>query len=225
MNIFRLLGDISHLASFFFLLKRLHERKSSIGLSYKTLELFLIVFVCRYLDLFTTFVSLYNSLMKVTYIGITGFIVYLMRYQDPFKSTYEAKLDTYLHWKFAAAPAAVLGLVFNETRWGHYSVSHNLFEVIWAFSIWLEALAILPQLILLQRHGCVEALTSNYIATLGAYRAFYILNWVYRHFTEPHFHWGISLFAGLLQTAFYADFFWYWVKAKRSGEKHVYLPS
>ncbi len=55
-----------------------------------------------------------------------------------------------------------------------------LFEVMWAFSIWLEAIAICPQLILLQRNKSAENLTASYMASLGAYRALYILNWIYR---------------------------------------------
>lgn len=55
MNIFRLLGDLAHLASFLLLLLRLRERKSAVGISLKTQELYLIVFCARYLDLFTNF--------------------------------------------------------------------------------------------------------------------------------------------------------------------------
>ena len=55
-----------------------------------------------------------------------------------------------------------------------------LFEVLWAFSEYLEAIAIMPQLIMTQRHGGVENITSWYIATLGAYRGLYICNWVFR---------------------------------------------
>jgi hypothetical protein len=36
------------------------------GISLKTQELFLIVFCTRYLDLFTRFIGLYNSTMKVS---------------------------------------------------------------------------------------------------------------------------------------------------------------
>jgi hypothetical protein len=43
-------------------------------------------------------------------------------------------------------------------------------QVLWAFSIWLEAVAIAPQLIMLQRHKSVENITSYYVASLGAYR-------------------------------------------------------
>lgn len=51
-------------------------------------------------------------------------------------------------------------------------------QCLWTFSIYLEAVAILPQLIVLQRYREVENLTGHYIFFLGAYRALYILNWV-----------------------------------------------
>ena len=38
-------------------------------------------FVCHYLDLFTTYYSLYNSVMKILYIVSTGYIVYMIRYK------------------------------------------------------------------------------------------------------------------------------------------------
>ncbi|KAJ4869225.1 ER lumen protein retaining receptor protein [Raphanus sativus] len=57
----------------------------------------------------------------------------------------------------------------------------------WAFSIYLEAVAILPQLVLLQRSGNVDNLTGQYVLFLGAYRGLYIVNWIYRYFTEDHF--------------------------------------
>jgi len=88
--------------------------------------------------------------------------------------------------------------------------SHSL----WAFSIWLEAIAIVPQLILLQRHKCVENITSWYVFSLGAYRGLYIVNWVYRYFTEPHYRSWIAWIAGTVQTLFYADFFYYFALCK-----------
>ena len=42
-------------------------------------------------------------------------------------------------------------------------------------------MAILPQIFLLQRTGGeADALSSHYIGALGAYRALYLFNWVYR---------------------------------------------
>ena len=65
MNIFRLIGDMSHLFSFFVLLYRIFSSKSVAGISLKTQELYCIIFVARYLDIFWNFISLYNTIMKV----------------------------------------------------------------------------------------------------------------------------------------------------------------
>ena len=51
----------------------------------------------------------------------------------------------------------------------------------WSFSIFLESVAILPQMFLLQRLGEAETITTHYIFALGAYRALYLLNWIYRY--------------------------------------------
>lgn len=84
-------------------------------------------------------------------------------------------------------------------------------QILWTFSIYLEAVAIVPQLILLQRHGEVENLTSNYVVMLGAYRGCYVLNWIYRAATEKAYHFIWLMFiAGMVQTALYVDFFYYY---------------
>lgn len=49
------------------------------GISFKTQELYVAVFLTRYLDLFWNWVSLYNTLMKVFFIASSCYTVYLMR--------------------------------------------------------------------------------------------------------------------------------------------------
>ena len=41
------------------------------GLSLRTLELYLLLFCCRYLDLFWNFLSLYTYLLKVIYVVLS----------------------------------------------------------------------------------------------------------------------------------------------------------
>jgi hypothetical protein len=149
--------------------------------------------------------------MKVLYIGSTASIIYTIKFQEPIKSTYDKSQDTFLHWKFAAAPCAALALITHLIGSGF--AEFDLLELLWTFSIYLESIAILPQLIVLQRYREVENLTGNYIFFMGAYRALYILNWIYRAHTEPHYkhHW-VVYFCGVLQTLLYADFFYYYVK-------------
>ena len=190
----------------------------AIGISVRTHELFLLVFITRYLDLFTSFYSIYNSVMKVLYIVATGSIVYTIRFQEPIKSTYDKGQDTFLHWKYAAAPCGVLSVVTHLIGSGFSDFS--IIDLLWTFSIYLESIAILPQLIVLQRYREVENLTGNYIFFMGAYRALYIVNWIYRAHTEKNYkhHW-VVYFCGVLQTILYADFFYYYFQSKSKGGK------
>jgi ER lumen protein retaining receptor len=161
--------------------------------------------------------------MKVLYIATSASIIYTIRFQEPIKSTYDKAQDTFLHWKFAVAPTAVVALLTHLMGAG--AKNFDLMELLWTFSIYLEAIAILPQLIVLQRYREVENLTGNYIFFMGSYRALYIVNWIYRAHTEPHYkhHW-VVYFCGVLQTLLYADFFYYYVKSKSKGGKFT-LPT
>ncbi|KAG6508876.1 hypothetical protein ZIOFF_034258 [Zingiber officinale] len=269
MNIFRLAGDMTHLMSVLVLLLKIHTIKSCagkfypyssfnpvriwfrFGISLKTQELYALVFATRYLDIFTDFISVYNTIMKLIFLGSSFSIVLYIRRHKIVRRSYDKDQDTFRHF-FLVLPCLLLALVINE--------KFTLKEVMWTFSLFLEAVAILPQLVLLQRTKNIDNLTGQYVFLLGlrvkvglkwkqharwyckekeccqwgyakilffgtiaiedrrinsgydcvAYRAFYILNWIYRYFTEPHYvHW-ITWISGLVQTLLYADFFYYY---------------
>jgi len=82
-----------------------------LGISYKTQVLYVIVFCTRYLDLFTNFVSIYNTVMKVFFISSSIFIVYLMRYK--LQATWQPSLDTF-KVEYLLAPSAALALMINH---------------------------------------------------------------------------------------------------------------
>lgn len=196
MNIFRIVADLSHLASSFILLYSIESHKSIVGLSLKTQILYVVVFVLRYTDLFTSYVSLYNTAMKLVFISTSCYTVYLMT--KKYHKTIREDIDTF-PLKFLLGPVAVASLVITH--------AYTLREVTWAFSIWLESVAIIPQLYMLQRTGSAENITSHYIFALGIYRALYIPNWIYRYFVEGSFD-GVAVLAGVLQTVVYSDFFY-----------------
>lgn len=220
MNIFRLLGDLSHVASIFILLLRLIATRSANGISLRTQELFLMVFITRYLDLFVgPHYGLYNSIMKVLYISVTGYIVYMIRFTEPFKSKYDTSQDTFLHIHFAVLPCALLAILTMLIQY-----SFNPVEFLWTFSIYLESLAIVPQLVVLHKYREVENLDGHYIFFMGAYRGLYILNWVYRSYYEEFYHHNWIVYAaGFLQTMLYVDFFYYYIISKYYGSK-ITLP-
>lgn len=213
---------MSHVFSIILLVLRLRVAKNAHGISCRTHELFLLVFVTRYLDLVTTYYSLYNSFMKVLYISATASVIYMIKFQQPICSTYDKAQDTFRHWEFAVVPCGVISLITHAFG-SHFHL--HVIEWLWTFSIYLESIAILPQLILLQRYHEVENLTGNYIFFMGAYRALYILNWIYRAYNEAYYHHHLIVyFCGVLQTLLYVDFFYYYVKSKTKGGKFT-LPT
>jgi len=221
MNLFRLGGDLLHLASIFILLLKILTSKNCRGISLKTQALYLLVFVTRYIDLAYNFNSMYNWIMKVIFIGSAAVIVYLMKFKRPYCETYDAKLDTF-NVLLVIVPCFLLSLKFNEYL--------SFTEVMWTFSVYLEAVAILPQLIVVHmfakdHRGFVENLTSHYVFALGGYRVLYLMNWVWRYFTEYGYKHVIVWVAGVVQTLFYVDFFYYYLKAYvTSGDGRMVLP-
>ena len=75
--------QVSHVVSIVVLALRLNATKSAVGISLKTQELYLIVFVARYADLFSHFYSYYNTLMKIAFITSTAAIIYTVRFRAP----------------------------------------------------------------------------------------------------------------------------------------------
>ena len=83
------------------------------GVSLKTQELYAIVFATRYLDIFTTFVSVYNIFMKLVFLGSSFSIVWYMRYHKAVQRTYDREQDTFRHW-FLVLPCLLLALLIHE---------------------------------------------------------------------------------------------------------------
>ena len=87
-----------------------------------------------------------------------------------------------------------------------------MLQFLWTFSILLEAVAILPQLFLLRKCNKIDVLTADYICLLGVYRALYMINWLWRWFTEENYYNWIGWICGIIQTILYLDFFYYYLK-------------
>jgi len=139
---------------------------------------------------------LYNTVFKLVFIASSSYTVYLML--NDYKPTHDPNIDTF-KVQYLLGASALLGCALPY--------KYTPTEILWAFSIWLESVAILPQLFMLQRTGEAETITTHYIFALGAYRTLYIPNWVYRYFAEGYFD-PIAVAAGIVQTVLYSDFFY-----------------
>jgi len=75
-------------------------------------------------------------------------------------------------------------------------------EVLWTFSIYLESVCIIPQLYMIKQIGIISSDQIIYLSFLGAYRALYIFNWIYRYETE-YFYDVLADVGGFIQTTIY----------------------
>ncbi|CAL5870132.1 uncharacterized protein PFLUO_LOCUS4367 [Penicillium psychrofluorescens] len=216
-NVFRILGDCSHLSSICILIWAIHRNRSAEGISLLTQILYALVFVTRYLDLFapdlwgdSSWHVMWNVSFKIFYLLTSFYIVYLM--MKVFPRTRERERA----WKFgiwSVGGAVVLSpisiLIFERGFPPHWFL-----ELTWAFSIILESVCVLPQLILLRQTTVPTVIDSYYLLTLGSYRAFYFLNWLVRGFGSGTWD-PIAFIFGIVQTAFYLDFAWVYYTRQR----------
>lgn len=84
-----------------------------VGISLKTQELYAIVFATRYLDIFTDFISLYNTVMKLIFLGSSFSIVWYMRSHKIVRRSYDKDQDTFRHL-FLILPCLLLALIVHE---------------------------------------------------------------------------------------------------------------
>ncbi|KAA0706010.1 C-Jun-amino-terminal kinase-interacting protein 4 [Triplophysa tibetana] len=195
MNIFRLTGDLSHLAAIIILLLKIWKTRSCAGISGKSQILFALVFTTRYLDLLTSFISLYNTGMKMIYIGCAYATVYLI--YAKFRATYDGNHDTF-RVEFLVVPVGGLSFLVN----------HDFSPL---------------ELFMISKTGEAETITTHYLFCLGVYRALYLFNWIWRFYFEGFFDM-IAIVAGVVQTILYCDFFYLYVtkaenKSRTRGRK------
>jgi ER lumen protein retaining receptor len=81
------------------------------GISGKSQILFAIVYLTRYLDLFTTFISFYNTFMKMIFLMSSFGTLYLMYLK--FRATYDHNHDSF-RIEFLLIPCALLSLLINH---------------------------------------------------------------------------------------------------------------
>lgn len=133
------------------------------------------MFLTRYVDLFWNFHSLYNTIMKIFFISSSLYTYVFFFFACAYTQTSQTRCYL-VAWRFRATrdvindvcrpeyiivPCAILALIFNY--------EFILTEIVWSFSIYLESVAIMPQLFLLQKTGEGDNITAHYMFALGLY--------------------------------------------------------
>jgi hypothetical protein len=84
---------------------------SLLGISGKSQILFAVVYLSRYLDLFTTFISVYNTFMKFVFVVSSLGTLYMMYMK--FRATYDHNHDSF-RIEFLLVPCVILALLINH---------------------------------------------------------------------------------------------------------------
>jgi len=227
------LSSIVQCLGFFLLSIKVRYDKSVSGLSSKSLEMYVIFFVFR----------LSSTLLKNGYLPIdrSGDWVYqtadvfsmivvlqlLYAMHKTFPDTYQAQHDTLNIFK--AIPVCMFIGIFIK---GDLN-SSPFFDWVWAVSMLLDTISMLPQLFLLTKMGGkVETMTAHFIACICVSRAMSFAFWLYGYSEiMPQGHTvnvaGYSIIVcHFLQLLLCADFMYYYLKGMISGgSRSVMLPN
>lgn len=134
------------------------------------------MFVARYLDIFTgMYVSLYTIIMKVFYIlgsFATVFILLLAFWTTATTPNEKRIVRTIV---YTVLTCFVLGMVF------HYGDNSNFTEIWWAFSIYLGAVADIPQLVEYYNSEERDTTLTAYLILIFTSCIFQALSWPLRY--------------------------------------------
>lgn len=212
-NIFRYLADFSHLISVCILLYKMFSKRSCHGVSLKTQFAYLVVFLTRYINADFFDPPLYNILFKIFYISSSLACCILMKWgPSEIRYSYEDRHDTF-RVSFIFLLSAVLALITMP----YNNVSFFLF----AYSLWVESFAIIPQIFLMVRTSNFDIMNREYVFFLSIYRLLYLLNWIYKLVTDTGKTLHVVWITGIVQTLIYSDFIFEYVKLKVSGSSAV----
>ncbi|KAJ9511505.1 hypothetical protein QJQ45_029833, partial [Haematococcus lacustris] len=142
------------------LLIRLFSPRGVSGVSLVTQELYLIVYVSRYLELLALYRGLADTLAKILKIGLALAVVVLMRYSGAAASYAESAQYDSVPRLALLLPTFGLAVVFNKFA--------AIVEIMHQFSWYLEALVLLPQFVLLWRKAKYDAWLPVLLALMGA---------------------------------------------------------
>mmetsp|Transcript_33644 Transcript_33644/g.49464 ORF Transcript_33644/g.49464 Transcript_33644/m.49464 type:complete len:366 (+) Transcript_33644:138-1235(+) len=232
-------GSLSRMFGFGILNVKTFKTQRASGISIKSLQLYCIVFVCRlssiirhegYLPYDKSGDWLYHVLEFMA-LAFTASALYGCL--GPFKKSYQAEFDTFgeIHVPpgfgavYLAVPCLILAILIHPGL-----NSDFMSDVAWTFAMYLESMALVPQLFMFQRQtsGVVELLTAHFVFALGFGRVLEFVFWAYSYHElssgGSNFIGYIALFAQFTQLVLMLDFFWYYYQAVKNATPLV-LPS
>ncbi len=227
-SFFLVLSSLVQTCAFLIILVKVTNYQSCSGLSANTLICYAILLFARltstlflpgYLPSDSSVSWLYQ-LSDTLSLLICCLLIYLIYFK--YKETSDILLDNKIPFYFLVIPCYALSIWFRS------SLNNNTFcDINWAFSMYLEAIAIFPQILLFSiKKGQIESFTSHYVALCGLSRLFSLIFWwdTYEELISDDLYFGkyVGYFiigSQILQLIIMADYYYLYFKSILKGQE------
>ncbi|XP_027114376.1 uncharacterized protein [Coffea arabica] len=225
-NHFFIASEAVHFLGIMVLIYKLTTQKTCSGVSLKSQELTAIFLAVRLCCSFFMEGDIHTVLDFATLVS-TLWVIYMIRFK--LKSTYIAELDN-MPIYYLVVPCAILAVISRP-----YTYHALIYRILWAFCAYLESVAVLPQLRMMQNAKMIEPFTAHYVFALGVARFLSCANWIiqvydtsgkYLFVLGGGYLWvAMVLLSEIVQTFILADFCYYYVKSViMNGQLLVTMP-
>ena len=227
-SFFLVLSSIVQTSAFVIILLKVTDRQNVSGLSANTLICYSILLFARltstlfypgYLPNDSSGSWLYQ-LSDIISMLICCLLIYLLYFK--YRETSDLILDNKIPFYFLVVPSYLLAMFVKS------NLNNNFFcDTNWAFSMYLETVAIFPQILLFTiKKGQIEKFTSHFVALCGLNRLFSLIFWCDTYdelnHSESFFGAYIGYFiigAQILQLLIMADYYYLYFKSILKGNE------
>ena len=227
-SFFLVLSSIVQTSAFVIILLKVTDRQNVSGLSANTLICYSILLFARltstlfypgYLPNDSSGSWLYQ-LSDIISMLICCLLIYLLYFK--YRETSDLILDNKIPFYFLVVPSYLLAMFVKS------NLNNNFFcDTNWAFSMYLETVAIFPQILLFTiKKGQIEKFTSHFVALCGLNRLFSLIFWwdTYDELNHSESFFGayIGYFiigAQILQLLIMADYYYLYFKSILKGKE------
>jgi len=233
-------GAMSRMFGFGVLNVKIFTGKRVTGVSLKTLQLYIVVFICRlssiirhegYLPYDKSGDWLYH-LIEFLALGFTSYALFLTMVKH--KDSYQADFDRFGELNvplgagalYIAVPIALIAMLIHPTLNQDF-----ISDFTWTYAMYLESAALIPQLFMFQKQktGVVDLLTAHFVFALGFGRLLEFSFWIFSYHelsttSGSKLPGYIAVFSIFMQLLLMLDFFYYYYLAMKNHTPLV-LPS
>lgn len=226
-----IMSSMSQMLGFLIVVWKMYYYKSSSGISLNTVKCYLVIICSRLLS--TLFYSGYlpsdeagDWFYQLTeIITLLSLILLTIFISSSYRDTYNIEFDN-IYWGYLVLPSLGAALLI------HTNLNKNvLTDVAWTFSMYLETVAIYPQIdLFVKKRGQIESFTGHYVALQGLSRLFSLAFWwyTYEELISATSDSGYSLFPSycgyiiilsqVIQLIIMLDFYYHFFKSMFKGE-------